>query len=575
MKTRRNIFGGLLMAAAALLCLTGCKKDDEGEKVTLGVDFEQTAGAQKTYIGNGEKTIYWSTDDSVQVNGNNYLVHDGVVEVALSESGYAAVYPRTAQLNGSGNACTGGTVEIPSVQTLRTDANGMQRLDAPMAARLDSKTGRLLFRNLYAVIKVKVQPASEGNLHDKFVLNSIVVESDKPLSGEENFTLSGSTTADGNLEVSPAAHTGNSVKLVFPTADTIQRATAKEYYLCVMPFENAKLTIKLNGKWKKECSAVTVGRSHLGWTTAKPDDPSEMEEIDYGFKVDADRYVAFSSGNLQYVAANSRWRFAASGLDIIGGIPSTWDGNPLYGAPAADKTGNNTTPGEGRATQSAPIDLFGFGTGNNPTNTSNNSVDYASFTDWGTNNISYGPTFANTYASNTWRTLSATEWEYLLANNTYGYVYITDMPYYLYDYEGNVKGTTTYMCGLALLPAEFVDPRIASSNGGAFLPTLPAQDCGLVYEGANLYTRAAWKEMEEAGAVLLPCAGSRTDCVSVGGASEYRHHQNQVGLYWTSTDGKAMRYENGTAGVYNSANARIVESNKSVGHAVRLVKDLN
>ena len=167
MKTRRDIFGGLMLAAAALVCLTGCKKDDEGEKITLGVDFEQTAGMQKTYVGNGDRTIYWNTDDAVLVNGEKYPVNEGAVEVKLANS-YYAVYPATeANKNVTAN---GGTVVIPATQTYAADANGIQQLNGPMAARLDGKSGTLYFRNLYSLLKVTV--AADGK---DFTVNSITV----------------------------------------------------------------------------------------------------------------------------------------------------------------------------------------------------------------------------------------------------------------------------------------------------------------------------------------------------------------------------------------------------------------
>ena len=240
-----------MLAAAALVCLTGCKKDDEGEKITLGVDFEQTAGMQKTYIGNSDKTIYWSTDDNVQVNGTNYLVHDGVVEVNMCDDGYAAVYPATNTLTyssetHSGKTCIGGSVVIPATQTYAADANGIQQLNGPMAARLDTKTGRLLFRNLYAVIKVTVDNRA---YEQPFTLNSITLESANGvnLTGTQPFTFSGSTTDVNNIGLGDLTNGSTCVTLMFNTPVTIPAEEKDSFYLYTAPFSHADLTVRLNG----------------------------------------------------------------------------------------------------------------------------------------------------------------------------------------------------------------------------------------------------------------------------------------------------------------------------------------
>jgi uncharacterized repeat protein (TIGR02543 family) len=77
------------------------------------------------------------------------------------------------------------------------------------------------------------------------------------------------------------------------------------------------------------------------------------------FSVRANKMVRFSRGNLQYQASTNTWRFAENQYDTIG----------------ADNTNIS-------ATNTGWIDLFGWGTGSNPTNTSTNNGDYSSFTDW-------------------------------------------------------------------------------------------------------------------------------------------------------------------------------------------------
>ena len=101
----------------------------------------------------------------------------------------------------------------------------------------------------------------------------------------------------------------------------------------------------------------------------------EVEQIEGAlpglFSVSDNKKVSFSKGNLQYQASTNTWRFAEQQY--------------LYG------------------------DLFGWGTGNNPSLSSTNDLDYATFTDWGNNPIVNGGN-----APNMWRTLTQEEWVYLL-----------------------------------------------------------------------------------------------------------------------------------------------------------------
>lgn len=207
--------------------------------------------------------------------------------------------------------------------------------------------------------------------------------------------------------------------------------------------------------------------------------------------------IQFSQGNLQYVASSNTWQFATNQYDVIGNAVG------------------NTTAEEDRATQSDPIDLFGWGTGSNPTTVSNNDADYTTFTDWGTNPISNGGNKANA-----WRTLSRDEWYYLFherpnADNLFGF--------------GKVLGKE----GVIILPDDWQLPAGATFN--------PSTSNGLTFNGTDTYTNAgnnnythntyasaeAWAKMEAAGAVFLPAAGFRSG-TTVDNLTD--------GNYWSSTE---------------------------------------
>lgn len=125
------------------------------------------------------------------------------------------------------------------------------------------------------------------------------------------------------------------------------------------------------------------------------------------------------------------------------------------------------------------IDLLGWGTGNNPTNSSTNSGDYSTFTDWGVNAISNGGNTANI-----WSTLTKDEWAYLLEHHTKGW--------------STVNGVNGYV-----IRPDDISTAVAAS-----------------------YTSSEWAIEEAAGSVFLPAGCSR------GGTT---YNAGSWGDYWSST----------------------------------------
>ena len=116
----KRLYTGIIMAAAALGCLSSCKKDEtlsEGPTVQM-VLFEFNSGStQKTYIGENYVPL-WTDNDIVNVNGTTCPLTgiDGMrAEVTLpDQSGtYAAVYPAAAVIGEL--TSVGGSVEIPTL----------------------------------------------------------------------------------------------------------------------------------------------------------------------------------------------------------------------------------------------------------------------------------------------------------------------------------------------------------------------------------------------------------------------------------------------------------------------------
>lgn len=195
------------------------------------------------------------------------------------------------------------------------------------------------------------------------------------------------------------------------------------------------------------------------------------------FSINAQQSVYFSQGNLQYRPSTKTWRFAENQYDIIGEdnsrISDSYDGW---------------------------LDLFGYGTGDNPTMSSSDEKDYAYFTDWGTNKISNGGN-----KTKKWRTLTMEEWGYILFDRSKA---------------TSLRGLATVngVHGLVILPDKFKQPSDLVWQGNASRYDI------------NIYPLDHWTKMEKAGAVFLPAAGMRYGATCA--------HVDEAGFYWSSTPTK-------------------------------------
>lgn len=220
------------------------------------------------------------------------------------------------------------------------------------------------------------------------------------------------------------------------------------------------------------------------------------------FSVSATQHVKFSQGNLQYQASTNTWRFATNQYTIQG-----------------------TTNGNISSSYSNWIDLFGWGTGSNPTQSSTVESNYGSFSEWGNNAISNGGGTAGV-----WRTLSSSEWNYLMNLRTNAT-----------SKRGNAQVAGVY--GMVILPDTW---------------TLPS-GCTFSSTGTNTYTASQWTSMQTAGAVFLPAGGYRVG-TTVNGNNDATYC-----YYWTAS-------ANNSAVSFNPLNC-----SSPVPHfwglAVRLVKN--
>ena len=264
------------------------------------------------------------------------------------------------------------------------------------------------------------------------------------------------------------------------------------------------------------------------------------------FSVSENKQVYFSQGNLQYQASTNTWRFAEHQWDWVGGY--YYYGPDSY---LAEGTVNGSNNDNISATYSGWIDLFGWGTsGRNhgavcyqPWSTSTSDSDYYAYgssnnnlyeftgeADWGYNAISNGGN-----QERLWRTLSASEWEFVLFHRA--------TPSGIRFAKAKVNNQK----GIVILPDNW-----SSSNY-----SLNYTNSNQADYTSNTISESIWlNSFQSHGAVFLPN--------NLGSRNPY--DVPAMATYWTSSD-------------YDGSNATVLwdavnwHEHKSVRYAVRLAHD--
>ncbi len=226
------------------------------------------------------------------------------------------------------------------------------------------------------------------------------------------------------------------------------------------------------------------------------------------FSVSNSNSVYFSCGNLQYHDLTNIWRFASTQYELVpSDNPAGW------------------------------IDHFGWGTGNNPTLDTSNDNDYSQFTDWGINPISNGGN-----QSNQWRTLTSTEWRYII----YGRVNADRLLF-----RAMVNGVR----GLVLLPDSWITNTANDIS-------LPSYSLGVLGFSNNVYNLPQWQVFESYGAVFLS-------------TSIQRESDGDWDVYWSSSRNNYGNYRDFLYIGYNTISYESSMYGTPHHHYnVRLVKDV-
>ncbi len=311
-----------------------------------------------------------------------------------------------------------------------------------------------------------------------------------------------------------------------------------------------------NNSFTMPASAVTVSATFVEKTLTGQ------------FSVSATKKVTFSKGNLQYTQSTDTWAFAQNQYDVIG-VDNLTGGTVCYGTSDGGSSGDRYGWfREGTFTinnVADTVDLFypSFEQDNISTVTSpyglglfkpySDTCFLGNFVDWGANKI-------GTNAPNTYRTLTADEWTYLL-NQRNSYFKLRGVAHINLNEEG-----TQFVNGVIILPDDWVCPDNLSFKEGGIDGVINNMQG---YAEHQIFTIDQWQQLEAAGAVFLPSAG-------IYNGSQIIRVKELWG-YWAATQIDNSDY-------YDSRDLKYIELERYLGSyindisyykiPVRLVKDV-
>ena len=492
MEMKRTLVSLLsLTALFSLLTLTSCQKEQMGNGRQFRATMEGCTGQNDKTVLDGT-ALNWVEGDQIVVYGNAgsglyTATPQTPATVALfdnvsGETGdgpFRAYYPSTLTTDGV-------NITLPAAQTYVAGSIN----EFPMYA--ESGNNQLAFKNLCGVLKLHLTKANTS-------ISTIAVTANTEINGAFSIDFT-----NGIPETDYVSDGTNTTLLTCATAQAIDNGA--DFYIYLPADSYTGLQIEMNTDDGKYCvktanTTINVVRSQYTLVSLGENDLDFVEPLPEGalpglFSVSATQQVRFSQGNLQYQASTDTWRFAEHQYDYVGGtfyVSNFFEDIP-YTVGNVYENGiqcNNLNIGPN---YSGWMDLFGWGTGNNPTLASSEDNRYNTFFDWGINSISNGGN-----RPNTWRTLTIYEWEYL---------FFTRTDAFSKNAPGNVNGVP----GIIILPDNWTLP-----TGCSF--TYDSYGYGNVWYADNTYSLSQWAEMEAAGAVFLPAAG-------------YLYRDNGTGYNW-------------------------------------------
>ena len=227
-----------MLLAAALLVVTGCKKDDKnlnasGEKMTFTASIDNGNDKTSIIINGSHGSLSWTEGDVVNINGKEFTAtsvdndgkatFEGEAVTPDADGKYKAIFPA--------NLYQGGNYVLPATQTYAPD-NNLSGVN-PMYA--ESTTTDLKFQSICALLKFTLKYNVEWPVG--WDIMRIEVSADQALSGP--FTI-----VDNVAKLtSPNAQAG--VTLDCGTGVEFDDDTDAVFYIAIPAGEYTHLTFKV------------------------------------------------------------------------------------------------------------------------------------------------------------------------------------------------------------------------------------------------------------------------------------------------------------------------------------------
>lgn len=298
--------------SAALLCLSSCKKEENG-KVLFKATIESPTEQGKTAIAS-DGTMTWCSGDEITVfYGQTETNIDGRSTLSTTSTGKTAEFTLK-----TGNTPTGGhyyafypssiaisdhnIITLPSTQEYHDAQGGKVQFEATMYAY--STTDQLAFKNLCSVVRLSLTTSK--------TVSRIVVSANEQLCGEFNVswnggepTLTATSTEGGNLVEFTCGSSG------------VDCTDGADFYL-YLPVNETGYTGMQFAFYTTDGSYITKTlksdqRFYVGRNTLNPLEfdlpPIGAKGGLFTINKDGDQ-VWFSQGNLQYHKGSGKWYFA-------------------------------------------------------------------------------------------------------------------------------------------------------------------------------------------------------------------------------------------------------------------------
>jgi len=492
----------------------------------------------------GTYTIDQST--LTNLSGHADFVYTQGVDVTTQGVGnYFVYYPADLRSGSSNGLSYNDEITIKRYQTATPDGK-MQGF--PMYS--ESETAHLTFKNLCGILRLHLI----GNTGDAVSMISINTDDSHPVSGyflKTTDSEGNPMVATTNYNPSPNYDVYNpvpsNVQLSCPTPIDIS-GDGSDFllYLPVGDYPRMGITITTSdGRMatklfdpaagsKDAPTSINIARSRYSSVTLSN---LNFQSSGFPFTINSNGdQVLFSPGNLEYDMDNQCYQFANTEYSCIG---------------SANRA--NLTAGTG------VIDLFGWGTGGNPTlDDDDNSLYPTSFDDWGHYSILNG---SSADAPNTWHTLTSSEWLYIFNSRT-GCSTVGS--------TANARYVKVLVDGkkcVVIFPDDYTHPADVSVPANINEPS----DNGWSTSTGNIYSVNDYAKMHAAGAVFLPNAGYLNENHTVSVDNPIIRPYSDSFCYWSSGSSSS----NGTFVNIWSRGVRQLNKPKKRGCSVRLVRDVN